>query len=82
MKSVISINFIKCRYGIEIYKDEKKIHGVYFTLIKEMITSFQRQGYNYYRGQREDWETVPGIFRNLQNSEGNKYCNTLLNLFI
>lgn len=68
--------------GTELgYKDEKNSWSLFY-LIKEMITSFQRQGYNYYRGQREDWETVPGIFRNLQNSEGNKYCNTFESLYL
>lgn len=35
-----------------------------FYLFKELITSLQQLGYNYFRGQQQNWVTKPAIFRN------------------
>ena len=53
-----------------------------FYLIKEMITTFQKQGFNYYRGQNQDWETIPGIFRPMENEDGNKYFDRFESLYL
>lgn len=63
------------------YKNEINSWSLFY-LIKEMITSFQKLGYNFYRGQNRDYETVPGIFRNLKNSEGTNYYDVFESLYI
>lgn len=63
------------------YKNETNSWSLFY-LIKEMITLFQKQGYNYYRGQNEDWDTVPGIFRNLKNSDGSNYYDEFEALYL
>ncbi|MGO2989152.1 MAG: FRG domain-containing protein [Lactococcus cremoris] len=50
------------------YKNDNNHWGIFY-LLKELITAFQVQGFNYFRGQRCSWETVPSIFRNLVNSD-------------
>lgn len=35
-----------------------------FYLFKEIITMLKTLGYNYFRGQQQDWITKPAIFRN------------------
>lgn len=63
------------------YKNETYSWSLFY-LFKEMITLFQKQGYNYYRGQNEDWETVPGIFRNLKNNDGSKFYDEFEGLYL
>lgn len=63
------------------YKNEINSWSLFY-LIKEMITLFQIQGYNFYRGQNSNYETVPGIFRNLKNNEGANYYDVFESLYL
>lgn len=42
-----------------------------FYLLKELITACQKLGYNYFRGQEQNWPTVPSIFRDKIDSNNN-----------
>lgn len=63
------------------YKNEINSWSLFY-LIKEMITSFQKLGYNYYRGQNKNFETIPGIFRNLKNNENTNYYDVFESLYL
>ncbi len=63
------------------YKNEINSWSLFY-LIKEMITSFQKLGYNFYRGQNKNFETIPGIFRNLKNNENTNYYDVFESLYI
>lgn len=56
------------------YKNDNNHWGIFY-LLKELITAFQVQGFNYFRGQRQSWETIPSIFRNLVNNDGDSFYN-------
>ena len=42
--------------------DGEVTHWQIFYMLKEIITTLKRTGYNYYRGQSHDWPTLPGDF--------------------
>lgn len=82
VKEINNINAYLADTGNKLgYKNETNSWSLFY-LIKEMITSFQKQGYNYYRGQNSNYETVPGIFRNFKNSEGLNYYDVFESLYL
>lgn len=52
-----------------------------FYLLKEIISFFVHQGYQYYRGQSSDWKTIPSIFRRMSNAKGDKYYLDFENMY-
>jgi|GEM_PF-1449616 hypothetical protein len=51
------------------YKDSKNNWSIFY-LLKELITELKLNKFNYFRGQRENWDTIPGVFRKKQNKDG------------
>lgn len=51
------------------YKDSKNNWSIFY-LLKELITELKQNKFNYFRGQRENWDTIPGVFREKQNKDG------------
>lgn len=52
------------------YKDSQNNWSIFY-LLKELITELKLNKFNYFRGQRESWDTIPGVFRKKQNKDGN-----------
>ena len=48
------------------YKDSENN----WSILKELITELKLNKFNYFRGQRENWDTIPGVFRKKQNKDG------------
>lgn len=44
------------------YKDSENNWSIFY-LLKELITELKLNKFNYFRGQRENWDTIPGVFR-------------------
>ena len=51
------------------YKDSENNWSIFY-LLKELITELKLNKFNYFRGQRENWDTIPGVFRKKQNRDG------------
>lgn len=51
------------------YKDSENNWSIFY-LLKELITELKLNKFNYFRGQRENWDTIPGVFRKKQNKDG------------
>lgn len=51
------------------YKDSENNWSIFY-LLKELITELKLDKFNYFRGQRENWDTIPGVFRKKQNKDG------------
>lgn len=51
------------------YKDSENNWSIFY-LLKELITELKLNKFNYFRGQRENWDTIPGVFRQKQNKDG------------
>ena len=62
------------------YKDEKNFWGIFY-LLKEIITSFQELNFNYFRGQSQQWEAIPRIFRRMENSNGELFYEKFEGLY-
>lgn len=62
------------------YKADSNYWSVFY-LLKELITAFKLQDFNYFRGQRCSWETIPSIFRSIKNSEGDFFYSQFENLY-
>lgn len=52
-----------------------------FYLLKEIITFLQKRNYNYFRGQKTNWETIPAIFREAYDSKGVSYFENFEELY-
>lgn len=53
-----------------------------FYLFKELITVCREHGYNFYRGQRQNWPTVPGIYRNLRSVDEQSYASQFEKIYL
>lgn len=62
------------------YKDEKNFWGIFY-LLKEIITSFQELDFNYFRGQSQQWEAIPRIFRRMENNNGELFYEKFEGLY-
>lgn len=51
------------------YKDSENNWSIFY-LLKELITELKLNKFNYFRGQRENWDTIPGVFRQKKNKDG------------
>lgn len=54
------------------FKENDKGWSIFY-LLKELISFFQMEKYNYYRGQSSNWETIPSVFRGEMNDDGTRY---------
>ena len=62
------------------YKNDGNSWSIFY-LMKELITAFSKEGFNYFRGQRKDWETIPSLFRNLKNENREQYFRNFEDLY-